>query len=1126
MVRRTSLFLFELFAGLLADLVILVGAGAWFLSSGPISLTFLSPLVERALDSADDAYTIRVEDTVLTWAGWQRAVDIRVNNVTIEGQDGSIEATMPELSLGLSLRALARGSVMPTSLDIFAPRVSVIRSHEGKVAFGLVADSDEDGTSLNLTIERLVAQLLGPPNIDQPLSQLRRISVLGADLTFDDQILGVSWRAPQANIALQRSAIGLGVDADLALEINGQRSRITGELSYEQIGKTVSLAFRFRDLNPALIAGGAPRLALLSAVDLPVSGSLGVQMRADGRVDSFAFDLDSSRGRLAGEVTLTSDGVGLIGTTRFQDFDAAAFATQISHLAPLERVKAPLSGRAEFEATTDGRIGRIQFDVNADAGELELPAFYPKPVSFVSMQLRGSMVDDMARLRIADATIDLGGPIASLQASATRLRDDVHVQLEGTLSGFPVREIEEFWPKDLAPLPRDWVTTNIVGGTVSKARLSMTARLVDGAIEQAEVQSIGGTLLIDGTSVNYLDPLPIFTDVDASASFTADRFNVDISSARLRDVRVERAAVNFTGLSTENVQAAIELRVRGPAATVASVLDHEPMALIGELNLDPQKIKGELDARVNFDFPLSTALTHEMVTVSADGSIFDATIEKTPYDLALTNGDLTLHVDNEGLDAVGGVRLNGVRATLDWRTNFDADADVRSRIALSGRLSDRERTLVGMIPIPFLSGPVQLGIDYTEHNDGSTVLVMDGDITPATVDIGFIEWRKTAQERGAFELFMVTLPDGTVDIESFKFESGDMKVAARIVPKADFSAVFRIEFDELRFAGNNLAGIVDALPDGGYRIVLDGQRLDVAPLLKKRRLPDVPYAPDAQGVPLVIQANLREVTDGPDRRLTNVTANARYDGRDWQAFIVDAEVGDGGRLELKYQPADSGYSLQITSDDAGQALKSLNWTDRAQNGALVVTGARPSLQEPMVGNFKVTDYKLTEAPVLARLLQVASLTGILSALGQRGGLDFVTLDGQFNYLQGQLEISDARTYGSSIGITVEGSFDLEKDTVDIKGTIIPAYTINRVLGVIPVLGRLLTGGKDEGVFAATYKIKGAIDDPTISANPLLALAPGFLRSLLGLIGQGNGDGVVPAIPEETYEGNDGATSSG
>ena len=109
---------------------------------------------------------------------------------------------------------------------------------------------------------------------------------------------------------------------------------------------------------------------------------------------------------------------------------------------------------------------------------------------------------------------------------------------------------------------------------------------------------------------------------------------------------------------------------------------------------------------------------------------------------------------------------------------------------------------------------------------------------------------------------------------------------------------------------------------------------------------------------------------------------------------------------------------------------------------------------------------------------------------------------------------------------VEGSFDLEQDTVNIKGTIIPAYTINRVLGVIPVLGRLLTGGKDEGVFAATYKVKGSIENPTITANPLLALAPGFLRSLLGLLGEENSksENVVPIIPDETNEGKESTTS--
>ena len=94
------------------------------------------------------------------------------------------------------------------------------------------------------------------------------------------------------------------------------------------------------------------------------------------------------------------------------------------------------------------------------------------------------------------------------------------------------------------------------------------------------------------------------------------------------------------------------------------------------------------------------------------------------------------------------------------------------------------------------------------------------------------------------------------------------------------------------------------------------------------------------------------------------------------------------------------------------------------------------------------------------------------------------------------------SYGSSIGFTLEGALDLEDDEVDFRGTIVPAYTVNRLLGQIPILGPILTGGKDEGLFAASYGVTGRLDDPAIAVNPLSALAPGFLRNLFDVIGGG------------------------
>ena len=135
-----------------------------------------------------------------------------------------------------------------------------------------------------------------------------------------------------------------------------------------------------------------------------------------------------------------------------------------------------------------------------------------------------------------------------------------------------------------------------------------------------------------------------------------------------------------------------------------------------------------------------------------------------------------------------------------------------------------------------------------------------------------------------------------------------------------------------------------------------------------------------------------------------------------------------------------------------------------------------------------------KAPAIARILQVASLTGIVDAVGQKG-LELDVLEGKFAFKEGLLRLRETRTYGSSIGITMEGTVDHDKDVVALGGTIVPAYTINRILGKIPLLGQILTGGDNEGMFAANYSLEGPVANPEVSVNPLSALAPGFKKIL-------------------------------
>ena len=61
-----------------------------------------------------------------------------------------------------------------------------------------------------------------------------------------------------------------------------------------------------------------------------------------------------------------------------------------------------------------------------------------------------------------------------------------------------------------------------------------------------------------------------------------------------------------------------------------------------------------------------------------------------------------------------------------------------------------------------------------------------------------------------------------------------------------------------------------------------------------------------------------------------------------------------------------------------------------------------------------------------------------------------------------------------------------------RGVIAPAYSLNRILGKIPVVGNLLSS-KDGTIFAADYKIKGSSEKPNVDVNSLSILSPNSMK---------------------------------
>ena len=138
---------------------------------------------------------------------------------------------------------------------------------------------------------------------------------------------------------------------------------------------------------------------------------------------------------------------------------------------------------------------------------------------------------------------------------------------------------------------------------------------------------------------------------------------------------------------------------------------------------------------------------------------------------------------------------------------------------------------------------------------------------------------------------------------------------------------------------------------------------------------------------------------------------------------------------------------------------------------------------------------MIDAPTFTKLIGVMSLTGVIDAL-KGGGLNFDVLDAPFKLEGGVLELTQARASGATLGVTASGLVDMKNRVLDLKGTVVPAYAINALLGKIPLIGELFTGKeKGGGLFAATYTMQGQGENIDIVVNPLSALAPGAVRDI-------------------------------
>ena len=146
-------------------------------------------------------------------------------------------------------------------------------------------------------------------------------------------------------------------------------------------------------------------------------------------------------------------------------------------------------------------------------------------------------------------------------------------------------------------------------------------------------------------------------------------------------------------------------------------------------------------------------------------------------------------------------------------------------------------------------------------------------------------------------------------------------------------------------------------------------------------------------------------------------------------------------------------------------------------------------------NLKIFDFKVKKVPVLAKILTLSSLQGIADLLTGEG-IRFDDFEMDFESSKNSTRIKEMYVIGPAISILMEGYIEKNKLT-SLRGTLVPATTINKTISKIPLLGNILVGKKvGEGVFGVSFKIKGPPKNLKTTVNPVKTLTPRFITRTL------------------------------
>lgn len=809
--------------------------------------------------------------------------------------------------------------------------------------------------------------------------------------------------------------------------------------------------------------------------------------------------------RLTGSLEVALEEKTLDAKAALTDFNLALVAPFHPYGAYLTDASLRVSGTAEVLTGFNGTLKMAAVDLQAKEGSFTHPELFTETLTLDKLVLRATKAEGDDALHIEEAAFENADMKVHAKGDVLFTEVGVGVTAEAELHDLKIDRIGAYWPPHFSLDARDWVTKYLTVGTVKDATATVDFAPGDLSAEEMPETLLDAHLDVRNASIEYLPGFPKIEGVDGKVAITAKGLEVTSEVGHsLRGTKLRKARFAIPDFSDPALPMELDLDVTAPAGDVAEIIGPARLHLANALKLDPAKITGEAEGQVKLTLPLYEAgwpKDKPYVIYDIKAKLKDAAQDNIlgKWSIAGMSGDLA--VDNDKLTLTTTTSLQGVAAKLGIVQEFGETG--KTRYALVADIPRATMPVFGFEIPEEIQGT--LGVDATVEELGEkSTTKAKVNLANTTVRIPDVHYEKALGVPATLNITQESDGNQAV-VPEFRYSSKGAEVKGGYTQDKKNGEFVRVNLEKVKLGASDFA-LNYALQNGRKMIALKGAVLDISKpeeLEGKERKPEseaTPKVPEENPLDIFMNSrmelNLGKLLLSKGHGLEKLVGHIDCGVKLCPSVSLTSQTGKAVPFRFTITQGAKGRELTMASQDAGGVVKAFDISDHVIGGKLDFKGAFDNAKpEPVLGGrMLITDFRVVKGPILAKLLSLASLTGFLDTLAGNG-IAFAKLSADVNYTDGNIRVKKGKAYGSSIGITLEGLIKPFAGTIDLEGTVVPAYTANRIIGQIPLIGAILTGGEGGGVIAANYSMKGDGADPSVMVNPLSLLTPGFLRNL-------------------------------